>query len=136
MKGFCFRYTEKAYGRLYAGEATKVYGDSFQRSGNRIESIGNNVTLVYENMDFGTCETEQLLICGRTPLVGNTIHIHFTNEDGETIGRMVEFNGSGTGEYNEQSFAIEKIQGKGRLEFIFLPGSQFDMEYFHFQGCK
>ncbi len=136
MKGFCFRYTEKAYGRLYAGEATKVYGDSFQRSGNRIESIGNNVTLVYENMDFGTCGTEQLLICGRTPLVGNTIHIHFTNEDGETIGRMVEFKGSGTGEYNEQSFAIEKIQGKGRLEFIFLPGSQFDMEYFHFQGCK
>lgn len=136
MKGFSFRYTEKAFGRLYAGEADKIYGDSFQRNGSRVENIGNNVTLVYENMDFGTCGAGEVLICGRTPLVGNTIHIHFTGQDGETIGRMVEFQGSGTEDYTEQRFAIERIQGKGRLEFIFLPGSQFDMEFFHFQSCK
>ncbi len=134
IKGFSFRYFEKAFGKLYASEATRLYGDSFQRNGNRVENIGNNVTLVYENMDFGLEGADKILICGRTPLAGNTIHIHFTPEGGETKNRMVEFRGGPSGEYTEQSFAFETLQGKGRLEFIFLPGSRFDMEYFLFQA--
>lgn len=136
IKGFRFRYFEKAFGRLYAKDASKIYGDSFERKGSRVENIGNNVTLEYENMDFGSCGTEEIVICGRTNLAANTIHIHFTPEGGDTIVRMVEFMGTDTPDYGTQRFAIEKIQGKGKLELIFLPGSHFDMEYFHFQGCR
>jgi len=145
MKGFCFKYCEKAFGKLYAGEADKVYGDSFSVQGNTVEEIGNNVTLEFGNMDFGERGTEKIAIWGRTPLAANTIHIHFTDEAGETVNRIVEFAGSQEdaetssaaadackSPYTMQEFAIEKLCGKGTVEFIFLPGSKFDFEALRF----
>ncbi|MCM1568469.1 MAG: DUF4982 domain-containing protein [Roseburia sp.] len=132
LKGFYFTYFEKAFGRLYAAQANRVYGDSFHKNGLKIEKIGNNVTLEYENMDFGEAGAAGLIICGRTPLERNAIHLHFTEEGGETVNRMVEFGASS--EYVEQSFAIERLRGRGRLDIIFLPGSQFDLEYVQFHG--
>ena len=144
MKGFYFKYCEKAFGKLYAGEADKVYGDSFSVQGNTVEEIGNNVTLEFGNMDFGERGTEKIAIWGRTPLAANTIHIHFTNEAGETVNRIVEFRGdtrnfgdkivvdAEKSPYNMQEFAIERLCGKGTVEFIFLPGSRFDFEMFRF----
>lgn len=145
MKGFSFRYYEKAFGKLYAGEAAKVYGDSFERRGNTVEEIGNNVTLEFPNMDFGKKGAGKIAIWGRTPLAKNTIHIHFTNEEGDTLIRIVEFPGNPDESrtqsamtarekppYTLQEFSIEKLCGKGKVEFIFLPGSSFDFEAFRF----
>lgn len=126
LKGFRFTRLEKAYERLWAAEADSVYGDSFRREDRAVRDIGNNVTLVYENMDFGERGTESVVICGRTPLERNSIHIHFTDLQGETVNRILEFAG-GNGEETEQAFAIEKLTGRGRVEFIFLPGSCFDL---------
>ena len=126
LKGFRFTRLEKAYERLWAAEADSVYGDSFRREDRAVRDIGNNVTLVYENMDFGESGTESVVICGRTPLERNSIHIHFTDQQGETANRILEFAGE-NGEETEQAFAIEKLTGCGRVEFIFLPGSCFDL---------
>lgn len=132
LKGFYFNFINKAFCRLYAAEADRVYGDSFRRNGMGIEGIGNNVTLEYENIDFGETGAAEVVICGHTSLKGNTIHLRFTPEGGESINRMAEF--AGTGDYSEQSFAIERLKGKGRLDIIFLPGSRFDLKYVHFRG--
>lgn len=129
IKGFCFKRQEKAYGRLFGGEANAIYGDTFTRDGNTVRGIGNNVTVVYENMDFGAEGAERVTFCGRTPLATNTIHIHFTNESGETVNRIVEFAGDGGA---EQTFPIEKLCGKGKVELIFLPGCNFDLESVQF----
>jgi len=109
-----------------------------------VTGIGNNVTLEYEDMDFGEEGVGRVIICGRTSLPVNTIHIHFTGQSGETLNRIVEFKGStdsnvggidsglGAVNYQEQCFEMEKLQGSGKVEFVFLPGSSFDLHYFQF----
>ncbi len=134
LKGFRFLKQEKAFGRLYAGECDRVYGDEFVHSGNDINGIGNNVTLEYEGMDFGAGGAGGILICGRTSLGTNTIHIHFTDERGERVNRIIEFKGTEENCSHEQYFEIEPLRGSGKVEFLFLPGSSFDFSYFRF--CK
>ncbi len=126
LKGFWFTRQEKAYAELWAAEADSVYGDSFRRDGRAVREIGNNVTLVYGGMDFGEEGAGSVTIWGRTPLEKNSIHVHFTDESGETENRILEFAGEGGGEHR-QTFAIERLTGRGRVEIIFLPGSSFDL---------
>lgn len=38
----------------------------------------------------------------------------------------------GTSEYEAQEFAFESLVGAGKIEFVFLPGSDFDMKSFIF----
>ncbi len=143
IKGFSFLRYDKAFSRICAGECSQLYGDSFERAGDSVKGIGNNVTLVYENMDFGEAGAEWITIWGSTPLRQNTIHIHFTDEQGLTQNRMVEFAG-GTMEGETaaaedgacQTFAIERLCGRGRVELIFLPGSNFDLYAFRFEKGK
>jgi len=130
IKGFSFTYYEKAYGRLYGAECSRVYGDSFRVESRAITGIGNNVTVIYENMDFGETGAGQVTLWGRSPLPGNTIHIHFTRPGGEVEARVLEV--PGTAEYVPQVFPIEPLTGLGTLELIFLPGSNFDLESLQF----
>ena len=134
IKGFTFAKLEKAFGGLYAAEATRVYGDEFTINGNCVEGIGNNVTMEFENMDFGEAGTSEITIKGWTPLAVNTIHLRFRPEDGsEMQARMVEFKGTGKNAYNEQTFSFEKITGKGRMDLVFLPGCDVNLESFRFR---
>lgn len=127
FKGFRFQKLEKAYGRLSGGEADAVYGDSFRQDGDILRDIGNNVTVAYDNMDFGERGADSVSISGRTPLDVNTIHIRFTDESGETTDRIVEFKGTGSGECAVQTFPVDGLRGRGKVELVFLPGSQFDL---------
>lgn len=134
IKGFCFKRMEKAFGALFAGEANRVYGDDFRIAGDRVEGIGNNVTLEFENMDFGEKGSSQVVISGWTPLPVNTVHIRFNPESGgEVQARMAEFRGRDTKDYNQQTFTFEKICGRGRLDLVFLPGCQFNLESIRFR---
>lgn len=132
LKGFSFRKLQKAYECLSGGDADKVYGDAFRREGAAVRGIGNNVTLEYNNMDFGDTGADRVSFTGYTPLAGNTIHIHFTDESGETVNRIVEFAGSDKQTSCEQTFRIERLKGRGKIELIFLPGSNFDLESIQF----
>ena len=132
IKGFTFARQEKAFGRLYAEEANTVYGDTFTRDGKVIRGIGNNVTIGFDNMNFGPIGVNTVTFCGRTPLALNTIHIIFTDENGSSTRRMVEFAGTGSSECTEQTFSIDRIAGKGKIELVFLPGCNFDLESIQF----
>ena len=134
IKGFSFTYNEKAYARLSGAECSRVYGDSFRVEERAITGIGNNVTIVYENMDFGENGAAQVTLWGRSPLSGNTIHIHFTNAGGETVTRVLEV--PGTESYMPQTFPIEPLTGRGMLELIFLPGSNYDLDSLQFAPEK
>lgn len=140
IKGFWFRKYDKAFSRLYAAECSRIYGDSFTVDQEAVTEIGNNVTLQFENMDFGQEGAGQITICGKTDLPVNTIHILFTTEDmeekhsRETVRQIVEFAGGGhEGDYQEQQFVLERLQGRGKVEFMFLPGSSFDFREFWFE---
>ncbi len=138
IKGFSFTRQQKGYTYLTAAEADRIYGDSFRIEGKRVLEIGNNVTLEYQEMDFGDAGTSDIAIWGNTPLQTNEIHIAFTPEteagDGITQECIVRFDAGGAakGEAVKRIFPGICFAGKGKLAFLFLPGSNFDFEAFAF----
>ncbi len=128
IKEFCFTKYEKALCRLFAAECDSVYGDQFTVEGNAVKNIGNNVTLEYRHMDFGEKGVNRLTLWGRTPLSKNTVHIRFTKADGTVISQIAEY----PHDAEHKEFVIDRLQGEGTLEFVFLPGSAFDFEAFLF----
>ncbi|MCL6458266.1 MAG: DUF4982 domain-containing protein [Gorillibacterium sp.] len=133
LKGFQFSKALKAYERLNALDNNQIYGDSFTLTDEAIEDIGNNVSLVYKDMDFGEVGSKKLVICGHSPLDKNTLHILFSSPQGETK-QLVEF--AYSDDYCEREFALEPITGPQTVTFIFLPGSQFHLKWFQFQQSR
>ncbi|MCM1268655.1 MAG: DUF4982 domain-containing protein [Bacteroidales bacterium] len=129
IKGFSFRKYEKAWMELCAGEADGIYGDSFVRNGGRVEGIGNNVTLEFTEMDFGTRDIKGIAIKGKAHNGSNTIHIRFYNGMEESK-QIVEFPESA--EDVLQEFDLEPLCGSWTVSFVFLPGSHFDFDSFRF----
>ena len=127
LKEFHFNRQEKAYAKLYALTDGVTYGDSFVRTADAIEQIGNNVSLEFCDMNFGENGTDSIVICGRTPLQQNTIQLRFT--DGET--QVLPFPHSE--EYREIRFPLQKVFGEQKVTFVFLPGCNFDLKWFRFE---
>lgn len=131
LKGFYFEQINRAMAYNPATEADSIYGDAFERTSTGVYGIGNNVSLVFEEMDFSQTPASSILIEGDSPIEKNTIHIHFQYENGESVNQAVEFTESeGT---VSKTFIIEELSGKGTVTFVFLPGSHFDFKGFRFE---
>ena len=130
LKGFVFAKKEKAFETLSVKENTSIYGDTFTVEEEAITGIGNNVTVVFEDMDFGEKGTTKLTICGKSRLAVNTIHVRFNTENGD-VNEVAEFGGAE--EYTERVFEFSKVTGKATVNFVFLPGCDFDFKYFKFE---
>ncbi|MBQ8315391.1 MAG: DUF4982 domain-containing protein [Lachnospiraceae bacterium] len=130
LKGFVFTKKEKAFETLSVKENTSIYGDTFTVEEDAITGIGNNVTVVFEDMDFGKNGTTKLTICGKSRLPVNSIHVRFNTEDGD-VNEVAEF--AGSAEYTERTFNFGKVTGKATVNFVFLPGCDFDFKYFRFE---
>lgn len=130
IKGFSFRENIKAWRKLPAGSADAIYGDSFVRTEESVEKIGNNVSLVFREMDFGSKGAGKLRICARAPKNDNTIHVRFFNGE-EEVKQIVEF--KQCEEWEEQEFILQPAAGKWEVTFVFLPGSCFDFKWFLFE---
>ncbi len=120
--GFSFEKLVKAYALLNAGECDAVYGDKFTKLEDRIEGIGNNVTVEFKDMDFGEKAATSLTVTGHTDIPVNTIHVVFDN-GAEEIRDILEFTKDGG---TEQTFSVSGYKGSGTVRFVFLPGSSFD----------
>ena len=127
--GFSFKKLQKAYELLNAGECDAVYGDSFEKKADRIDNIGNNVTVEFKGMDFGEKAANKIEITGVSHIPVNTIHVLFDNGSGAKRD-ILEFKAD-CGE--KQIFDISGYSGKGDVKFVFLPGSSFDMISVKFQ---
>ncbi len=134
IKGFSFKKYDKAFQKLAALEANRIYGDTYTLAETAVEGIGNNVSLEYEGMDFGTEGVDRITICGKTTLEKNTIHIRFFDEQGQSVNQLVEF--PRQEEYTELSFDLERVSGKQKVVFVFLPGCDFDFRSFWFDRKK
>ncbi|WP_400246136.1 glycoside hydrolase family 2 TIM barrel-domain containing protein [Niallia sp. JL1B1071] len=130
IKGFYFEKINQAFERNYASECNHIYGDTFEVKESCVEGIGNNVSLAFEQFDFTEAGATKLIISGKSPIEKNTIHVRFANEEGES-NQMVEFLYSDS--YEERVFDLEKITGLQKVTFVFLPGSNFDFEWFQFK---
>ncbi len=129
IKGFSFRKYEKAWSVLQAASANHIIGDSFRVEEQTVREIGNNVSLQFEEMDFGERSANQLRIRGRAPKGNNTIHVRFFNGEQESK-QIVEF--AQCEEWMEREFTLTPMAGKWEITFVFLPGSYFDFDWFVF----
>ena len=129
IKGFYFERQLRALCENSALDADSIYGDSFTRSVDAVEGIGNNVTLGFDNMNFGDEGVKEIIITGRAMAASNTIHLRMKNESGETK-EILEFPKSS--EYTKVCFPIEHKKGRYDISFVFLPGSNFDFKSFRF----
>lgn len=130
IKGFSFERQSRAFEQNAGASCDHLYGDTFKIEADRVEGIGNNVSLEFENMDFTAEGTSKLVIYGHSPIDKNTIHIRFAGADGQS-NQLVEFTQSGR--YEERVFELEQVTGVQKVSFIFLPGSQFDFGWFRFE---
>ena len=130
LKGFVFEKQEKAWLRHAAAGADTVYGDSFRVEGPAVRGIGNNVTLTWEDMDFGGGGDVVLGIEGRTPLPVNTIMVRIRAKDGTETTEPAGFRGSGE---QKQEFRMRVPAGSCSVSLVFLPGSSFDLDGFAFR---
>ena len=127
-----FRFTEyrKAYELLNAGECDEVYGDSYEKKADRIDGIGNNVTVEFKDMNFDKEPAETLSITGCSHIPVNTIHVIF-DTGVEEIRDILEFTKDGG---DTQNFKVSGYSGKGTVRLVFLPGSSFDLISLRFNG--
>ena len=133
MKGFTFEKQQNAFIRHNAGSADCIYGDTFKRSGQTVKEIGNNVTLTWNDMDFGGGGVVLLEIEGGTKLSANTISIRIRNKQGTEVLSVAEFDGK---QHGMQRFKVNVPDGNCTVSFVFLPGSSFDFDAFQFKRCE
>ena len=131
IKGFYFEKNNRAFEINYAYESDNVYGDTFNINDKYVEGIGNNVSLVFDNMDFGECGVSKINIYGRSEIDKNSINILFEDKDGNKNKQLIEFKHSD--DYEEREFELEKVNGIQKVTFVFLPGCKFDFGWFRFQ---
>ena len=131
MKGFFFEKQHNAWLKHSAGSAETIYGDCFERCGDAVNHIGNNVTLTWTGLDFSGASKVILLIDGSTKLPVNTVSVRIRNGEGEETVTAADFDGNGE---KEQRFSVRVPEGECSVSFVFLPGSSFDFRSFRF--CK
>ncbi|MBP5152343.1 MAG: DUF4982 domain-containing protein [Lachnospiraceae bacterium] len=133
LKGFVFNKPEKAYALNPATDYSLITGDSFTVSEDAVTGIGNNVALEFEGMDFSEEGISAVEITGRSNNEKTTIHLLFT-DDSQTTRQMVEFEYSK--DYRTVTIPLEDVRINGKVSFLFLPGSNFDLKSFKFMRCR
>ena len=130
LKGFVFSRMSRAFIPQAAADADRIYGDSFRKDGERICDIGNNVSLIWDEMDFGSCRQAALTLRGYTPLEANAVTVRTENENGESLTELAMFRGNSKA---EQTFPVRVPGGRCTVSLVFLPGSRFDLYGFEFR---
>lgn len=130
IKGFSFKRPDKAFETINVTENSRIYGDTYTLNSDGVTSIGNNVTIEFDDMLFGERTATKLVICGRTKGENNSLHVKAASSV-TSSAQLIEF--SHSDDYEEREFAIEPISGDVRISFVFLPGCDFDMKWFRFE---
>jgi beta-galactosidase len=140
IKGFVFKRTERAYEKLYAAQNDGIYGDSYIIGEYAVENIGNNVTIVYADLDFGAEGTAEAEISWKADRK-NSFRVLFTDAFGEQASSMIELDSATKTQRNTEKGALyyvsrrkleRRVIGRQTVQLIFLPGCEIDLEYIMF----
>jgi len=130
VKGFQFTKPQKALEKHSFTDNDHIYGDSFTITAHAVEHIGNNVTILYSDMDFETDKpATNIEICWKSTQDVNTIKLVFTHKNGSETQNLLTL--PACKDYDTTTLALENpLHGDGNLSFIFLPGSDISLKYF------
>ena len=106
-----------------------IYGDSYTITESALENIGNNVSIVFKDMNFGDTSVCKLTIEGCSPIDINKIHVQISKED-KDIKQIIEFTYSE--QYEKRTFHIDPLTGECEITLVFLPGSKFHLKSLQF----
>lgn len=109
-------------------DADLTYGDSYTVEDDQISRIGNNVTFVFDHVNFEN-GAKQIIITGSASKK-NSIELKYTNSNHQEQTTILNFPEGDTRQ--TVTFDIPTWVGSGKLEFIFLPGSNFNFSNFRF----
>ncbi len=129
FKGFLFTAPTKVELPLLATDNDGIYGDTFTVCDDRIEHIGNNVTVEFNGFDFGEEGISGIDITGLTHNDNDTVHIRFATVGGQD-NQIVEF--CREANVTTKHFDLTKVKGKCDVKLVFLPGCDFDLHSIKF----
>jgi len=128
IKGFRFTKEAKAFAKIPFSAYEHIYGDSFTVKDTAVEEIGNNVTIDFKHMEFES-EAKAIDISWRSKLDTSIVRMTFITDTGEETINLLTL--PGQDKYNHIRLPLETpLKGKGTVRFIFLPGSNIDLEWF------
>ena len=133
LKGFSFTRQSRAFRYNRAVDADQLYGDSYRLEKDAVKNIGNNVTLRFTDVRFDKAGRYPLTLDGGTPLQINTVSLRLTNEEGESAVSTCDFTKS---QREKQTFQVSAPKGLCTVDFVFLPGCQFDFYGFRFGDAE
>ncbi len=133
IRGFSFARKSRAFSEIRAAECDAVTGDSFDRKEGGIFGIGNNVSIDYRGLDFGSTGTTGIEISGKTRNPVDTIQLRFQSPGtGDQVIRVADFAGDPAAGSIRRIFSFEPVYGLMDLTLVYLPGADFDLESFRF----
>ena len=127
IKGFSFVPETRAFTPIQVVDNDYIYGDQYQLLPDKIAGIGNNVILGFANFDFGNESVDGISILGNAPTTKNSIQLKIS-EGEQTEVFLLDFEQSA--EVQAKEFALPTFSGKKKLEFVFLPGANFNFVSF------
>ena len=101
MSGFRFERVRREFSEINSASAEQIYGDKFTKGEDEVTGIGNNVVLDFGEFDFTDGRPSKLVICGRSPLPLNSIHLTAGTER-----ILCEFRTEGESGYVEREFPL------------------------------
>lgn len=129
LHGFVFTRIDKAWAEIGVTELVHASGDAYRVEQDGICGISNNVDLGFGSFDFQERGARTITVTGRSHAPQCTIHLHFT-KDGNTETQIIDI--PKTTEAETFTFALEPVYGVCTVNFIFLPGTDFDLKSFRF----
>ncbi|MBR6308253.1 MAG: DUF4982 domain-containing protein [Lachnospiraceae bacterium] len=128
FEGFYFTKNLKAYSLIPAVSFSNIAGDTYNVGIDAITSIGNNVAIEYDDMDFKD-GLSKIIIRGRSHNEKTSIHILYVED--EVVRRdLAEIPYSE--DYETFEIDLPDIHTNGKINLVFLPGSNFDLKEFKF----
>ncbi|MCD8055549.1 MAG: DUF4982 domain-containing protein [Clostridiales bacterium] len=121
----------RAYRTLYAAGADVLYGDKFTRGEREVTGIGNNVTVGFTSLEF-TEGASRVTVSGRTRNAVEFVTLN-TEGTGRVSRRSISFRFMRTDEYSTVTIPIEIEAGTYSASLIFLPGTDFDLNFIKFE---
>ena len=130
LHGFVFERIEKAWAEIGVTELISASGDSYRVDSDGVYGITNNVDLGFGMFDFGERGARRITLTGQSHVPQCTIHLHFT-KDGITETQIIDIPKTET--TDTFTFPLEPMYDICAVNFIFLPGSNFDLVSFRFE---
>lgn len=130
FKEFKFQKMNPSFMKNSAISNDGIYGDSFIITKKEIREIGNNVTITFNDFDFGEKGAKGIEILGNTLEKSNSIQLKISTNLSEKR-YLIDVEKSEESKVETLLFP-NLIKGKCTIEFIFLPGSNFNFKWFKF----